>query len=236
MEPYIIFNGTSSEDLGFVVEQLPDEHKPRRATSEIQIPGRPGKLIEDLGSYEPIQSNIKINCFGHATTEVYAWLRGEGWMTTSQDPEFMRWVSFYDQFNDSRFRVEQDCYDTITIPVRMQPYKHLVVQEPIIITSASVFAGMGNENAAPILEITGSGDVELMINGASVLIDYLAGTIYLDCDAMTAYTEAAGVKAFAGRYVTVIDDVWPYLQPGMNEINWAGNITQLSVQPWWRWL
>lgn len=238
MADYMVFNGISNQDKGFLVEKLPDEHRPRRNTEQTPVPGRPGRMIEDLGNYDQFNTNCKINCFGHAPTDVYAWLRGEGWLTTSQDPDFMRWVSFYDQITDDRFRTsaEAGCFDTLTIPLTCQPYKYQVQQESLDFTAPAVFEGKGNENAAPIIAVTGTGDISLMVNQATLLLDDISGTIYIDCDALTAYTITNGEKQFAGRLVTVIDDLWPYLEPGYNSINWTGGVSKVNVQPWWRWL
>ena len=238
MNPYIIFNGISSDDIGLeglIIEALPDEIKPEKNTEEEQILGRDGSSIEDLGTYATYTTNIKINANGANLTDIYAWLDGEGWLTTSDDPEYMRYVGFYAQGKDQRFRADA-CYDTITIQIVVQPYKYKVEQEAITLTAAAVFAGEGNKNAKPIIEITGSGDISLMVNDASVLLDDMSGTIFIDCDTETPYTEVNGVKAFVGRKISVIDDKWPELEPGTNSISWSGNVSKIVVHPWWRWI
>ena len=237
MALYAIFNGKSNEDYGFIIEQLPDEHRPRRNVEPVEIPGKHGRAFEDLGNYETYNTSMKINPNGRSVSDVYAWLRGEGWLTTSQDPEYMRWVSFYDQQNDSRFRLNAECYDTITIPVVVQPYKYLADQQPMELNGAAVFTGMGNDNADPVITVYGTGEIDLMINGASVLISNLMGSITIDCDAKTAYTvDLSGNKSFAGRQVTVMDDLWPYMEPGENSVSWSGDAGLVIIQPWWRWL
>ena len=234
MNAYMIFNGVSSRELDLIVEKLPDEPKPRRNTEEVQILGKPGRAIMDLGSYDLYQTSAKLNCNGRSPSDVYAWLSGEGWLTTSEDPQYMRWVCFYDQINDTRFRVDA-CYDTLTAPMRVQPYKYLAVQEPMTLMGAKVFPGQGNDIAAPLIEISGTGDVELSVNRATVLISNLSGAIYLDCDAKIAYTESDGAKVFAGRQVAMVDE-WPYLEPGENSVNWSGEISYVKITPWWRWI
>lgn len=236
---YMVFNGVSSQDLGIIIEQLPDEHRPKRAIEQTQIPGRHGRITEDLGAYDQYNTNCKVNCNGRAPTDIYAWLQGEGWLTTSQDARFMRWVSFYDLMTDDRFRIggsAEGCFDTLSIPMVVQPYKYLVQQDEIELTEAGVFPGQGNEYSAPIIAVTGTGSIDLMVNNATLLLDEINGTIYIDCDAMTAYTEENGIKTFAGRKVTVMDDTWAYLKPGSNTINWSGNVNRVKIQPWWRWI
>lgn len=239
MNPYIVFNGLSNEDIGpdgLIIEQLPDELKPARKFEESEVYGRDGNTIQDLGGYDGYQTSMKINCNGASISDVYAWLDGEGWLTTSDDPKYMRYVGFYEQFKADRFRAGA-CYDTITVPIRVQPFKYLVEQTPIYVTEPTEFSGDGNRNAKPLLEITGNGNLNLMINGSSVLIDDLAGTIYLDCDTETPYTvDANGTKVFAGRKITVVDDEWPQLKPDANGVNWSGSISQVIVHPWWRWI
>jgi phage-related protein len=63
------------------------------------------------------------------------------------------------------------------------------------------------------------------------------GSITIDCDAKTAYTvDISGNKSFAGRQVTVVDDLWPYMEPGENSVSWSGDAGLVIIQPWWRWL
>lgn len=238
MIPYVIFNGISSMDIGpegLIIEQLPDELKPARNVEEVSIPGRDGTVYEDLGGYETYRTSMKINCNGAQLSDVYAWLDGEGWLTTSENPEFMRSVAFYEQIKDQRFRAGA-CYDSITIPLVAQPYKYKVNQQLLTITQPTVFSGEGNKKAKPVLAITGSGDITLMVNGASVMIADLDGTIILDCDTETPYSETDGVKTFRGRMITVIDNEWPRLDPDTNSINWTGSISQITIDPWWRWI
>lgn len=239
MNPYIVFNGIASADIGpdgLIIEQLPDEMKPARKFEENQTPGRDGNTVQDLGGYEGYKTSMKINCNGASLSDVYAWLDGEGWLTTSDDPQFMRYVGFYEQIKDSRFRAGA-CYDSITIPIRVQPFKFQVEQERITLIAPDVFYGKGNQRAKPTLEIIGSGSINLMINGSTVLIEGLDGTIYLDCDTETPYTIGTdGTKRFAGRMITVIDDEWPYLNPAENTISWSGNLSQATIHPWWRWI
>lgn len=235
MNPYIIFNGVSSAARGYVIEKLPDIHRAQRNVEEMQIRGRDGSLIVDHGSYSVISTKLKLNPFGRSLSDVYAWLQGEGWLTTSDEPEFMRWASFYDQITDARFRCE-GCYDSLTIPVRIWPYMHLAVQQPILCKHPMAFRGQGNMDAAPVLEVTGSGRIHLTVNGAGILIDDLSGSITIDCDARTAFTEADGVRSFAGRKVTILND-WPKLTPDdINAIDWSGSVTSVRIAPWWRWL
>lgn len=238
MNQYITFNGVSSGDIGpngLIIEKMPDEIKPARNIEEYSIPGRDGRQIEDLGGYDLYKTQIKINCNGADLTDVYAWLDGEGWMVTSDDPEYMRYAGFCDQINDQRFRAGT-CFDTITVPVYIQPYKYLAVQEDIELAEPAVFSGQGNQNALPVIEITGSGDITLMVNGSSVLINDLDGTIILDCDTETPYMEINGDTVFSGRKITVVDDEWPYLEPGTNSVNWSGQVSKLVIHPWWRWI
>lgn len=238
MNPYIIFHGISSDDVGpegLIIEKLPDEMKPARNFEEVKILGRDGSEIDDLGTYAPYNTSMQINCNGARLTDVYAWLDGEGWLTTSDDPDFMRYIGIYDQFKDQRFRAGA-CYDSITVPIKAQPYKYKAIQETIELTAADVFPGQGNRKSKPTIEITGTGDITLMVNGSSVLIDNLNGTIILDCDTETPYSEINGIKTFMGRMVTVVDNEWPELDPDENSISWAGNVSRVIVHPWWRWI
>ena len=233
-ENYVIFNGVSSRDIGLVVERLPDFHRAKRMTKEYVIPGRSGKLIVDQGGYDTEKTTLKINCFGVERSVVYGWLRGEGWMISSDEPQFKAYVNAYARIKDDRFRCG-GCYDTLSIDLQVQPYLRLVNEAPITLGDPAVFDGMGHDPSRPLIAITGRGNVEVLVNDSSVLIDGLDGTLYLDCEAGIAYTEADGKTIYAGDRVQIING-WPELEIESNRVNWTSGVSSVVIQPNWRWL
>lgn len=237
--PEIIFNGVSSEALGLIVTKLPDFHRAPRRVTQTDIPGSSVPVIQDEGGYDPYETTMEINANGVPLQDIYAWLRGEGWMISSDEPDLMAYVYLYGQIEDSRFRVEGYCYDNLVIPIQTEPYLREVDEAGITLTTAGTFAGRGHDPALPAITVTGTGDINLLVNGASVLIDGLSGSITIDSETGVAYTGAGDQMEWAGSMVSLQEgDSWPQLKPAgeTNLVNWSGTVTSVVIQPKWRYL
>jgi len=235
-EPYIIFNGVSSETLGLIMVKLPDFHRAARRVAQTDIPGSSIPVISDEGGYDLMQTQMEINANGVDLRTIYGWLRGEGWLVSSDEPEYKRYAWMSGQIEDERFRAG-GTFDTLKVPVLGLAFLREVNETAVTLAQAGTFAGKGHEAAQPLLRVTGSGDVNLLVNGVSVLIDGLDGTIVLDCEAGIAYREITGGIEWAGNQITLVDG-WPELLPdgGTNLVNWTGGISQVVIQPQWRYL
>ncbi|QTE70704.1 hypothetical protein JRC49_13015 [Clostridiales bacterium FE2011] len=81
----------------------------------------------------------------------------------------------------------------------------------------------------PILTVTGSGDITLMVGTTIVELENISGSIVLDCALQEAYQGS-----------TLMNDhmtgEFPVLKPGANAISWAGTVTKVVIQPNWRYL
>jgi phage-related protein len=81
----------------------------------------------------------------------------------------------------------------------------------------------------PILTVTGSGDITLMVGTTIVELEDISSSIILDC---------ALKEAFLGT--TLMNDHmtgdFPVLKPGANAISWSGTVTRVVIQPNWRYL
>lgn len=235
-EPYVIYNGVDSRNMGVIMMRLPDFHRAARRVAQSDIPGSSIPVMMDEGGYEPYQTQMIVNANGADLRTLYGWLRGEGWLISGDEPDFKVYAYLYGQIDDERFRAGAT-YDTLTVPLTVEPFMREVNEAAVTLTAAGVFSGKGHEPALPVIRVTGSGDVNLMVNGASVLIDDMSGTIVLDCEAGVAYKEVTGGIEWMGQKVTLVEG-WPELNPGggTNTVNWSGGITQAVIQPQWRYL
>lgn len=238
MNPTIIYNGVSSQDLGVIVTRLPDFHRAPRRIVEKTIPGRHGALIQDEGAYDLYTTILEINLNGVSQRDVYAWLRGEGWMISSDEPDYKAYVYAYGSVTDTRFRVAEGPFDTLSIDLRVEPFLRLVNEEPLSFESNSTFPGQGHAESAPLIRVDGSGDGTLMVNGETAYLTGIDGSLYIDCEAGVAYTLAGGAPVFAGSAVELEGGEWPGLKGAgeTNLISWTGGITGVWIQPNWRFL
>ena len=102
--------------------------------------------------------------------------------------------------------------------------------------------GEGTVYSEPLITITGTGNITLMVNDTTVYLEDLEGSITLDCAAGIAYSMNDGQLIWAGEKVSLENGEWPTLKPvGNNNLfNWTlGNgasLSSITVQPNWRYL
>lgn len=220
-EPYVIFNGIKSSDIGLVAEKLPDFHRPARMVELIYIPGRDGRIVQDEGTEEAYTTDMRINCMGQPLSVIYSWLSGEGWMISSDEPDRAVWVSFHGQIKDSRFRAEGKCFDSLTVPVYCQPYRyHMPQPEDEKITSRSgQVTNPGTAACMPIITIKGTGDVSVMFGGVQMDFEGLTDGIIVDSELMDCFSLD---RSRLLNSMAEMED-FPTMQPGVTYIQWMGD-------------
>ena len=98
--------------------------------------------------------------------------------------------------------------------------------------SFSIF-NRGNTVAKPVMTIYGSGTINLSLNGAQIFVIDLASAGYITIDSaqMNAYQgDILMNRSVAGDY----DDL--VLQMGTNVVSWTGNVTQIEIDNFSRWI
>ena len=237
MEPYFIFRGIDSRDIGVVVEDMFDVHRPKRNAQTIQVPGRDGRLTQDDGTYDTYTISGKVNCFGAPLSDVYAWLSGSGDLILGDEPTRSIRASATAQIKNTRFRCD-GCYDSLQVSFDCQPFRYHVEQTegandiPLTSSPATV-SNPGTYKSAPRLTIEGTGDAVLTIGTQILEVTDLAGGVIVDSEPCECFdlTETA----LRNDRVTLMDDRFPVLQPGANIISWTGDgVTKVTVAPRWR--
>ena len=237
MEPYFIFRGIDSRDIGVIVEDMFDVHRPKRNVQTIQVPGRDGRLTQDDGTYDTYTISGKINCFGAPLSDVYAWLSGSGDLILGDEPTRSIRASATAQIKNTRFRCD-GCYDSLQVSFDCQPFRYHVEQtegaNDIILTSSpATVSNPGTYKSAPRLTIEGTGDAVLTIGTQILEVTDLAGGVIIDSELGECFdlTETA----MRNDRVTLMDDNFPALHPGANIISWTGTgVTKITVTPRWR--
>ena len=235
---WLSFRGTRSEAMGVRVLKLPalPAAAPRGKLAEIA--GRDGALWRDDGGSETVALEALMRLGPGATREaVAAWLSGAGDLVLGDSPEFRCRARVLEAVTFARDRFGPGSL-TAEVCFTCQPFRCLADEAPLpAITEAAVFPGRGTEKARPEITVHGDGDINLMVNDVTALLEDVDDHITLDCEAMMAFKD--GVNA-SGK-VTLLGgddgDEWPTLRPegGENRINWTGNVTKVEVQPHWRW-
>lgn len=84
-------------------------------------------------------------------------------------------------------------------------------------------------DALPLIQISGTGDGQLMVGNSQVDITDMTGSITLDCDVQNAYSGTINLN----NNITVTGG-WPVLTTGQTAISFSGGITAVEITPrWW---
>lgn len=236
MEPYIVFRGIDSRDVGVVIEDMFDIHRPKRNVQTIQVPGRDGRLTQDDGTYDTYTISGKINCFGVPLSDVYAWLSGSGDLILGDEPTRSIRASATAQIKNTRFRCD-GCYDSLQVSFECQPFRYHIEQtegdDVIITASPGTVTNPGTYKSAPKIKITGTGTAVLTIGTQIVEVDDLGGGVILDSELGECFN--LNETQLKNSVVTLMDEDFPTLQPGANIISWTGTgVTGVTITPRWR--
>lgn len=228
------FAGVESPDMGVRVTRLTDIPVAEARGRAVEIPGRDGTLWLDDGAFRDITIRIDIELGRDAEPEaVAAWLTGRGDLILSTLEEYRYEARIVKGFELKRGVYARGLYRA-TVEFACKPFRYLAGR-PLMrpITAPGSFAGQGTWPARPVITVYGSGDINLLVNDATVLLDDVDGHITLDCDAMMAFRD--GVNVSPQATILSDDDGWPRLNPGRNRISWTGSVARVVIQPNWRW-
>ena len=235
MEPYFIFRGLDSRNIGAVVEDMFDVHRPKRNVRTIQVPGRDGRLTQDDSTYDTYTISGKINCFGAPLSDVYAWLSGSGDLILGDEPTRSIRASATAQIKNTRFRCD-GCYDSLQVSFECQPFRYHIEQtegDDVIITSSPhTVTNPGTYKSAPQMTIEGTGNIVLTIGTQIVEIEELEDGIIIDSEMGDCFDLTK--TRLLNSQVTLMDDEFPTLAPGANIISWTGSVEKITITPRWR--
>lgn len=222
-EPYVIFNGVSSADLGVIVTRLPDFHRPARNVTRVQVPGRDGRLTVEDGAYDIYQTTLAVNCNGVSLATALAWLNGGGWLISSDEPARKVLCDVHAQVKDERFRAG-GCYDTLTATVWCQPYRYYVEDPAVTLSAAGRVDNPGTAACRPVITIQGSGNVTLTVGAEPIACADLTDGIVIDCAAQDCLNPAG--TQLMNSSVTL--EEFPIIPPGGCAVSWTGNVSSVA--------
>lgn len=235
--PYIILNGTSSESIdGLLVQSLPPISKPAMRYDAEEIDGRAGDIVTTLG-YKAYDKSFKIGLYGDFDIDkVIEFFSGSGRVTFSNELD-----KEYDyQILDSIDFERAIRFREATVKMHVQPYKRSTMERAKVWTfseqSQSVkVVNAGNAPSCPMITLSGSGNVSLFLDGASTITVSMpeSGSVRIDVEGMNAYSGSSDNLAnrlVMGDYSSLS------LSVGANTLSWVGNITELSIENYSRWI
>lgn len=230
----ITLNGVSSTTIqGLLIQELPPITKPKIRSMVEEIDGRDGDIITKLG-YSAYDKEIKIGLTrNYDINAVIKYFDSEGTVIFSNEPDKYYNYQILDQIDFEKLLRFKEA----KVKLHCQPFKYKVNEQIIDVSRTYVrtvnVTNDGNATARPILEITGNGSVTVSLNGAeSFIIDMSAtNNIVINTNEMNAYSGSnLANRKVQGDYSSFV------LNIGQNVLTFTGNVTNVKVSNYSRWL
>ena len=238
IRPYIIINGQSSMEVnGLLITSLPPITKPPMRVTAEEIDGRDGDIVTELG-FSAYDKPVEIGLHGEFDIdEVIDFFNQSGKVTFSNEPD--KYYNFA-QYNAIDFE-KLIRFKTAKVDFHVQPFKFsLNESEKEFDFSSSATSGElsirnnGNYPSRPQITLTGSGIINLSLNGAQVMVIDMSENpvITLDATEMNAYAPDTTLmnRKVTGNYDNLV------LKVGKNSISYTGTLTKIAVNNYSRWL
>lgn len=237
IRPYIVLNDVSSLTIqGLIISSLPPITKPKIRTTIEEIDGRDGDIVTALG-YGAYNKTIEIGLsYNYNIDDIIQYFNSSGKVVFSNEPEKYYNYAIYDQIDFEKLIR----FKTATVNFHVQPFKYSDVDKEKTFNFTTVdpkslqIMNEGNIYSKPKITVTGSGTVNLYLNGNQIFVLNLSSTrtIILDIADMNAYGTDGTLK---NRMVTGDYDDF-VLQSGENTISFTGSLSQILIDNYSRWI
>lgn len=229
----ITLNGVRSDTIqGLLIQSLPPISKPPMRVNVEEIDGRNGDIITDLG-YQAYDKTITIGLRGSFDiNDVISFFNSEGTVVFSNEPDKYYRYKIYQQIDFERLIR----YRVANVTMHVQPFKYSTAEKTLRAFSGDgsvTIFNMGNYISAPIISITGSGDISLSLNGVQIFTIALGDQDHITID--TERMEATKDGNLMNRYVSGDYDDFVF-QSGKNILTWTGTVAEISIANYSRWL
>ena len=232
----IIFNDISSRDYDIQVEKLPDYETPEKDYDIIHVPGRNGDLIIDKGSYKNTLRRYQLSVgsltkdFVSMANAISEWLHsasGYARLEDSYEPEYYRMAIYKDS---GLIENLLGSAGRTSIAFNCKPQRFLKSgDESIVFSEAGTIFNPTGFKSSPIIIINGNGAGVLRIGIYTVSVSSIDTSVTINSDIQDAY------NGMENRNSTItLNNGFPKLVPGENNISFSGGITSVEVIPkWW---
>ena len=230
------FGGKNSyDDFGILIAQRPVIPSPKRRVNTINIPGRNSNLRFDEETYDDITLTVECSVkdrrnLANKVDDIKAWLFGAGEsdlvFSFQDDKKYTAQV-----VNAIDFKQVYRYFSEFPIIFNCRPFKYSVENNiETINTSGAKVTNPGTIESEPIINIYGSGDIVLKINGQQINLKGISEKVIVNSVIQDCYDDAGDNLNgnMSGEFLK--------MKPGENIIEWSGNVTKVELLPNWRWL
>ena len=232
---FFIWNGIDCRSMGIHLSGPAPIVRPEERVKHVQIPGRAGDLTQ-LEGEEVYNSYIQTATIhvkgGYRVREVHNWLKGEGYVTFSGEPDRRQKARIIGAITLNKASRNLDIY-VGEVQFYCQPLKELLRPETVTISSSgATVRNNGDVASRPRITVnaTDAGQV-ITIGGFTVDLTGMADTgCIIDCDAQ-AVTNYAGAVDLTHKCT----GDFPMLAAGDNTVTFT-NVSSLVIDKRERYL
>lgn len=230
---YVEINGVNSKYIeGLLIQELPPIKKPKMRTSIEEIDGKDGDIITELG-YSAYDKPLKIGLFGDYDIDaVIEYFNTEGTIIFSNEPDKVYNFKALDEVDFERLMR----FRTADVKLHVQPFKYSAIDGALTAQGNAQSINVtnrGNIYSRPTVEIKGSGLVTVSLNGIAILKISMpdSGDITINTEQLEAYNDSGYQnRRVNGDYSKFI------LHRGKNIIAWDGNVNEIQLSKYSRWI
>ena len=225
----IIYNGKSTKDLNLrIMNEVEHELSSHDIETEV-VPGRDGVLLLDNQRLKPVERAFPLRLTDdvyQSTTEIAEWLGVKGWhdLELSWDEGYVYQATVINTISISEVLKQLGKLQVVFL---VHPIKYFKDNSKITVNKEGTVVNRGNIEAKPLIELTGSGNTVITINGRRTVLEDIQGSITLDMKNRMVYK---GNLSAWEKVVREENAVFPHLDVGSNKISWTGNFTMRMVK------
>lgn len=232
---YFIFNNKKNIDLGIKVVKRPNIPIPERNIELKSLKGRDGSLTRDYKTYNDIKISVSLNFISGENDFINKGAEIADWLYNINDNKLI--FSDNDKFYYKVKKIECKDIERILkvigkfiVTFVCDPYKYYLENNDIEITnSTEINSPMLVVDSEPIISISGSGNVNLIINDKRIVLENVEENLIINSSILECYKEKENLNyKMSGEF--------PILKNGENTINIEGNIESIKIKPNWRCL
>lgn len=163
MRPYIIINGMNSALVdGLLISELPDIKKPLKRTNIVEIDGRDGDIVQELG-YSAYEKEITIGLYGkYDIDKVIQYFNGSGEVIFSNEPDKTYTFTILDEISYEKL----NRFKTAKVKFHVQPFKHSAIEKMKTFERQLLKLGNGSKTQSG-LTLSWNGHSNISVSGTA---------------------------------------------------------------------
>jgi phage-related protein len=215
----LLWNNTDFRNMGIIVEETPKISKGKKNIDVYTIPGRSGFLSVDNGTYESF--NVSVSCHFNENADfdkIKEFLDGYGTLSFDGKREYTAIIQNSISFEKVLM------FKKFIVQFLVNPICEDIESTEYIVTSNSDSFEIDNATSTmyPTIEITGQGDISVSINNSTFNLYDIDGLYILNCKEKIITSNSINAS-------NKMQYDFPSLIPGLNQINYVGNISEFKI-------